>query len=83
MYYLLLFIISLNLVYSQQYCAGDQISFSDQNAIHVVGAGIEGYEVGSEFSVMVIFSPIISASHALGSSANMILYSPGFDVVIE
>ena len=51
MYYLLLFIISLNLVYSQQYCAGDQISFSDQNAIHVVGAGIEGYEVGSEFKL--------------------------------
>ena len=34
---------------AQTYCAGDQISIDDQNAVHVVGGGIEGYEEGSEF----------------------------------
>ena len=32
-----------------QYCAGDQISEADQNIVHIVGAGIEGYETDSEF----------------------------------
>tara|TARA_B100000686_G_C16597273_1_gene866704 strand:+ start:420 stop:647 length:228 start_codon:yes stop_codon:yes gene_type:complete len=43
------FFVLTTFVYSQTYCAGDQISISDQNAVHIVGAGIEGYETGSEF----------------------------------
>ena len=34
---------------AQTYCAGDQISVDDQNIVHIVGAGVEGYETGSEF----------------------------------
>ena len=48
---ILLFILSLTFLQSQTYCAGDQISLSDQNIIHIVGAGIEGYEDGSEFKL--------------------------------
>ena len=33
------------------YCAGDQVSLNDQNAVHVVGAAIEGYEIGGEFKL--------------------------------
>ena len=33
------FVLSFSLVFSQTYCAGDQISEADQNLIHVVGAG--------------------------------------------
>ena len=36
---------------SQTYCAGDQVSIVDQNLIHTVGAGIEGYDLGSEFKL--------------------------------
>jgi len=43
------FILSISLVFSQTYCAGDQISEADQNLIHVVGAGDEDYEIGNEF----------------------------------
>lgn len=42
-------IIFLNFGISQSYCAGDNISISHQNSVHIVGAGIEGYEDGSEF----------------------------------
>ena len=34
---------------AQTYCAGDQISLDDQNAVHIVGAGFEEYEAGDEF----------------------------------
>jgi len=34
---------------AQTYCAGDQISLNDQNAVHIVGAGFEEYEAGDEF----------------------------------
>ena len=34
---------------AQTYCAGDQISLDDQNAVHIVGAGFEDYEAGDEF----------------------------------
>ena len=34
-----------------QYCAGDQISISDQNIEHVVGAGYGDYEVGDTFKL--------------------------------
>jgi len=43
------FLLNLSLVFSQTYCAGDQISEADQNLIHVVGAGDEDYEIGNEF----------------------------------
>jgi len=48
---ILLISLSFAFVHSQTYCAGDQISISDQNAVHIVGAGIEGYEDGSEFKL--------------------------------
>jgi len=43
------FVLSFSLVFSQTYCAGDQISEADQNLIHVVGAGDDDYEIGNEF----------------------------------
>ena len=36
---------------AQTYCAGEQVSISDQNAIHVVGAGYEEYAPGDAFSL--------------------------------
>ena len=42
-------IFMLSLTYSQTYCAGDQISISDQNQEHIVGAAMDGYEVGDSF----------------------------------
>ncbi len=39
----------LSITYSQTYCAGDQISISHQNQEHVVGAAMDGYEVGDSF----------------------------------
>ena len=52
MYNILLLIMSLSFAYSQTYCAGDQVSLSDQNQEHVVGAGIEGeYEAGNTFKL--------------------------------
>ena len=39
----------LSITYSQTYCAGDQISVSHQNQEHVVGAAMDGYEVGDSF----------------------------------
>lgn len=42
---LLLFTIA----YSQEYCAGDQISIAHQNEEHLVGAGYDGYDTGDIF----------------------------------
>ena len=39
-------ILSLSLVFSQTYCAGDQISEAHQNDTHLVGAGTEDYDIG-------------------------------------
>ncbi len=36
-------------IFAQTYCAGDQVSLSDQNQEHVVGAAMEGYEIGDVF----------------------------------
>ena len=41
----------LSITYSQTYCAGDQISVSDQNQEHIVGAAMDGYEVGDVFKL--------------------------------
>lgn len=47
------FLFSIILVFSsmhaQTYCAGDQISLTDQNAVQMVGAGYEDYAVGDDF----------------------------------
>ena len=52
MYRILFFILfTVNILSSQTYCAGDQISLSDQNIEHIVGAGMEGYEVGETFKL--------------------------------
>tara|TARA_B100001758_G_C18101134_1_gene448489 strand:- start:385 stop:612 length:228 start_codon:yes stop_codon:yes gene_type:complete len=48
---LLIIILSICFSFAQTYCAGDQISLDDQNATHVVGAGTEEYENGSEFKL--------------------------------
>ena len=45
----LIIIMSFSFLQAQTYCAGDQISLEDQNAVHIVGAAIDGYEIGSEF----------------------------------
>ena len=36
-------------IHAQTYCAGDQISLTDQNAVQMVGAGYEDYAVGDDF----------------------------------
>ena len=46
---ILLTLFSLN--FAQTYCAGDQISLSDQNAIHSVGAGYGDFATGDEFKL--------------------------------
>ena len=38
-------------MFAQTYCAGDQISLADQNIEHIVGAGMEGYDVGDTFKL--------------------------------
>ena len=45
---IMLFLISFGYA---QYCAGDQISISDQNTEHTVGAGFGDYEVGDVFKL--------------------------------
>ena len=49
MRYFILSIFIISNVFSQTYCAGDQISISDQNLEHLVGAGMDDYEVGDIF----------------------------------
>ena len=47
-------IISLLLIsniFAQTYCAGDQVSLTDQNREHIVGAAMEDYEVGNVFKL--------------------------------
>ena len=52
MRHVLLFLSTLvTVVFSQTYCAGDQISVSDQNIEHVVGAGTDDYSTGSIFKL--------------------------------
>jgi len=36
-------------MFAQTYCAGDQVSSTHQNAVHLVGAGHGDYEVGDDF----------------------------------
>ena len=43
--------IIMSLSYAQTYCAGDQISISDQNLEHTVGAGMDDYEIGDSFKL--------------------------------
>ena len=52
MYKILFFILfTINVLSAQTYCAGDQISIADQNQTHVVGAGTEEYDIGSDFKL--------------------------------
>ena len=39
-------ILIISNIFAQTYCAGDQISISDQNLEHTVGAAMDDYEVG-------------------------------------
>ena len=47
--YLMILFLSISFSFAQTYCAGDQVSLDHQNQAHVVGAPIEGYEIGGEF----------------------------------
>ena len=38
-------------LYAQTYCAGDQISLTHQNQEHLVGAAMDGYEIGDMFKL--------------------------------
>ena len=42
-------VMCIGFLQAQTYCAGDQISIQDQNAVHIVGAPFAEYEVGDEF----------------------------------
>ena len=46
---LLVLLSSINMLSAQTYCAGDQVSISDQNISHDVCAGFEDYETGDTF----------------------------------
>ena len=41
----------LTFVQAQTYCAGDQVSLTDQNTEHLVGAGTEDYAAGDQFKL--------------------------------
>ena len=51
MRYLLTIVLFITSIYTQDYCAGDQISLDHQNAEHVVGAGTEEYSDNSMFKL--------------------------------
>ena len=46
--YILLFA-CFKILSAQTYCAGEQITQTHQNQVHVVGAGADGYETGDLF----------------------------------
>jgi hypothetical protein len=46
---LLIIVLFIAFAYTQEYCAGDQVSSTHQNAVHLVGAGHGDYEVGDDF----------------------------------
>ena len=48
---MLLSVIFISLTFTQTYCAGDQVSLSHQNLEHVVGAGIDEYQIGDMFKL--------------------------------
>ena len=48
---LLVLLNSFNILSAQTYCAGDQVSTSDQNISHNVCAGFEDYETGATFKL--------------------------------
>ena len=47
--YILIIIFTLTFMNAQTYCAGDQVSSTHQNAVHLVGAGHGDYEAGDDF----------------------------------
>ena len=52
MYKILFFtLFTINVLSAQTYCAGDQISISDQNQSQAVCAGTEDYNIGDEFKL--------------------------------
>mgnify|MGYP001972559148 CR=1 FL=1 len=48
---IILSVLFLSSIYAQSYCAGDQVSIADQNLEHMVGAAMDGYEVGDTFKL--------------------------------
>tara|TARA_B100002052_G_C15639410_1_gene487670 strand:+ start:77 stop:301 length:225 start_codon:yes stop_codon:yes gene_type:complete len=48
---IILSVLFLSSIYAQSYCAGDQVSTADQNLEHMVGAAMDGYEVGDTFKL--------------------------------
>ena len=48
---IIFFLLLFTVVYSQTYCAGDQVSISDQNEEHIVGAGYGDYSSGDIFKL--------------------------------
>ena len=48
---IILSFLCISSIFAQTYCAGDQVSLSDQNQEHIVGAAMDGYEVGGAFKL--------------------------------
>ena len=48
---ILICVVFTSFAFTQTYCAGEQVSLSHQNAEHVVGAAMDGYEVGDAFKL--------------------------------
>ena len=49
--FILIIVFSFSFVFSQTYCAGDQVNVSDQNSEHLVGAGTDEFAEGSMFKL--------------------------------
>tara|TARA_Y100000748_G_C15415094_1_gene457025 strand:+ start:335 stop:562 length:228 start_codon:yes stop_codon:yes gene_type:complete len=49
--FILIIVFSFSFVFSQTYCAGDQVNVSDQNSEHLVGAGTDEFSEGSMFKL--------------------------------
>jgi len=47
--YLLILLVTFTFLNAQTYCAGDQVSLTHQNSVHLVGAGLDDYEAGDDF----------------------------------
>ena len=50
-YFLIFSFLISTFTYAQTYCAGEQVSLTDQNIEHLVGAPYDEYEIGDVFKL--------------------------------
>ena len=65
-YFLIFSFLTSTFTYAQTYCAGEQVSLTDQNIEHLVGAPYDEYEIGkSAIKYKVSVLTTISAAQAM------------------